>query len=63
MYIAAVYTGLADKDQAFHWLDEAYKEHSEYLVYIQSDPMADTIRDDPRYAALLRKVGIAPHGK
>jgi TolB-like protein/Flp pilus assembly protein TadD len=59
IYIAAVYTGLPNKDAAFQWLNEALKEHSEYLAYIQSDPMADTIRDDPRFATLLREIGVS----
>ena len=44
-----VYTGLGDKDQAFSWLDKAYAERCEYLVYLPTEPMADPLRSDPRF--------------
>lgn len=60
LYIAVVWTGLGDRDQAFHWLDLAYDEDCEYLVYLSTEPMADPLRTDPRFPQLLQKLGLAP---
>jgi hypothetical protein len=51
--------GLAEKDQAFAWLNRAYAERSYYLtVYPTTDSRLDSIRSDPRFADLLRRVGL-----
>ena len=51
LYIAMVWTGLEDRDQAFAWLDRAYEEDCEYLVYLGTEPTADPLRQDPRFPA------------
>jgi tetratricopeptide (TPR) repeat protein len=58
LYVAEIYTGLGDKDQAFAWLDKAFAERCEYLVYLPTEPMADPLRNDPRFAALLERLGL-----
>ena len=58
LYFAMVYTGLGDKDQAFAWFDKAYAEHCDFLVYLPTDPMADPLRSDPRFSALLERLGL-----
>jgi tetratricopeptide (TPR) repeat protein len=58
LYVAMVYTGLGDKDEAFAWLDKAYAERSEYLVYLPTEPIADPLRSDPRFPALLQRLGL-----
>ncbi len=58
-YIAVVYEGLGDKDQAFRWLSRAYDERCDYLVYLGSEPMGDKLRADRRYQQLLNRVGLA----
>ena len=58
LYIAMVHTGLGDKNEAFAWLDKAYAERCEYLVYLPTDPMADPLRSDPRFPALLQRLGL-----
>ncbi|HXY51881.1 MAG TPA: tetratricopeptide repeat protein [Terriglobales bacterium] len=60
LYIALVYTGMGDKEQAFQWLDKAYAERSEYLVYLPTEPLADPLRGDPRFDQLLKRLGLAP---
>jgi TolB-like protein/Flp pilus assembly protein TadD len=60
LYFAAVYIGLDRKDDAFHWLDKAYDERCEYLVYLGSEPMADPLRSDPRFLRLLNRIGLKP---
>ena len=57
--IAAVHAGLGDKDQAFAYLDRAYSERSALLaLYLTNDPRMDSLRSDPRYAELVRKIGL-----
>ena len=53
-----VYAGLGDKDKAFEWLEKAYEDHSTWLTYIKADPRFDSIRDDPRYRDLLRRMRL-----
>ena len=58
--IAEVYADLGDKDHAFQWLDTAYMEHDPWLYGIRTDFTMDSLRTDPRYADLLRKIGLPP---
>lgn len=58
LYIAAIYTGLGEKSTALDWLDRAYNERSDRLVYLGVDPVADPLRSEPRFTQLLRKIGI-----
>jgi TolB-like protein/Flp pilus assembly protein TadD len=59
LYFAVIYIGMGDKDDAFRWLDTAVSERSEYLVYLGSEPLADPLRNDPRFSELLKRVGIS----
>jgi len=58
LYFAAIYTGLGDNHAAFDWLDRAYKERNDRLVYLGTDAMADPLRSDPRFAQLMAKIGM-----
>jgi TolB-like protein/DNA-binding winged helix-turn-helix (wHTH) protein/tetratricopeptide (TPR) repeat protein len=53
-----LYIGLGDKDRAFEWLEKAFQEKSNYVAYLKVFPIADPLRSDPRYADLLRRVGL-----
>jgi len=53
------YLGLGEKDEAFTWLERAYKEHSNILLFLKVHPYFDPLRDDPRFKDLLRRVGLA----
>jgi len=52
------YLGLGDNEQALSWLERAYKEHSMILQYIRVHPFFDPLRGDPRFADLVRRVGL-----
>jgi hypothetical protein len=52
------YAVLGEKDQAFFWLEKAYAEKSDDLAWIKVNRSADALRSDPRYAALLKKIGL-----
>jgi TolB-like protein/DNA-binding winged helix-turn-helix (wHTH) protein/Tfp pilus assembly protein PilF len=56
--VALVHAGLGDRDQALAWLEKAYVERSDYMVYLSREPMLDGLRSDPRFAALVRRVGL-----
>jgi hypothetical protein len=49
---------VGDKDQAFAWLDKAYSEKSNGLGYIKIVHQLDGLHSDPRYVALLKKMGL-----
>jgi hypothetical protein len=55
---ALVYMGLSEKDQAFAWLEKAYEEHSDSLVGLKRLPEYDSLRSDPRFQDLLRRMGL-----
>ena len=56
--IAALYADLGDKEESLRWLNTAYQERDWYLVGLKTDFLLDPIRSDPRFAELVRKVGL-----
>jgi TolB-like protein/DNA-binding winged helix-turn-helix (wHTH) protein/Flp pilus assembly protein TadD len=60
LYIAALYTALGDKNQAFQWLQQALGERSDQLVFLKMEPMSDSLRSDRRFQDLVRRIGLAP---
>ena len=58
LYFAGIYTGLGDKRTALDWLDKAYNERNDRLVYLAVDPIADPLRSEPRFRNLLTKIGL-----
>jgi serine/threonine protein kinase/Tfp pilus assembly protein PilF len=57
-FFALVYAGLEDKDQAFMWLEKACEERFNRLAYLKVEALWDPLRPDPRFAELVRRVGI-----
>jgi TolB-like protein/Tfp pilus assembly protein PilF len=58
--IALIYVGLGRHDEGFAWLETAFRERSDMLVYLRVDPRLDSMRADPRFARLAERVGV-PH--
>jgi len=58
LYVALIHTGLGEKNEAFRFLEEAFNERTEYLVYLGTEPHADPLRDDPRLSDLMKRVGV-----
>ncbi len=56
--IAGLYADLGDKDHAVAWLNTAYQEHDTSLVGLRTDFTMDSLRSDPRYADLVRRIGL-----
>ncbi|HSP62536.1 MAG TPA: tetratricopeptide repeat protein, partial [Pyrinomonadaceae bacterium] len=57
-FIALIYTGLGEREQAFAWLEKAYQQRHPYLILIKVEPVFDSLRSDPRFADLMRRVGL-----
>ncbi|UCD57796.1 MAG: hypothetical protein JSV16_01415, partial [Candidatus Hydrogenedentota bacterium] len=55
---AIVYFALGENDQGFTWLDKAYEDRDIWLLFFKVGPWYDTVRSDPRYTAMLEKVGL-----
>ena len=58
-YFAIIHLGLGDHDQVFALLERAFEERSGFLAFIKVEPMLDPLRDDPRFANLLERIGFA----
>jgi serine/threonine protein kinase/tetratricopeptide (TPR) repeat protein len=56
--IAVVYWGLGDKDKTLEWLGKSFEERSTLLMLIKIDPLWDGLRSDPRFVALMKKMGL-----
>ncbi len=57
--IATIYAGLGEKDQAFAYLEKEYSEGAYYMNLLKVDPELDSLRSDPRYSDLLRRMNFA----
>jgi tetratricopeptide (TPR) repeat protein len=57
-FLAKFSFALGENDQGFKWLDEVYEEHGIMACLIKSHPELDSIRSDPRYIALVKKIGL-----
>ncbi|GAC1399095.1 MAG: hypothetical protein NVSMB56_14040 [Pyrinomonadaceae bacterium] len=59
-FIARIYAGLREKDQAFEWLEEAYEKRAIDLFTLNVNPQFDNVRSDPRFADLVLRIGLTP---
>ena len=57
-WLAEIYACMDQKDKAFHWLEEAYKDRSAWLVYTNISPWLDNLRPDPRFDDLLQRMNF-----
>ena len=58
--VAAIYTGLGERDQAFKWLERAYEERDVWLMNLKVDPVFAKLRADKRFQDLLTRAGLRP---
>jgi eukaryotic-like serine/threonine-protein kinase len=58
--VALIYTALGQPDSAFAWLDRAVQERTHWLVWLNRDLRWKPLRGDPRFATLVRRVGLPP---
>jgi tetratricopeptide (TPR) repeat protein len=58
-HFALIYIGMGKKGEALAWLDKAYEEHSPMMAWLKVDPRFDSLRPEPRFQNLLRRVGLS----
>jgi serine/threonine protein kinase/tetratricopeptide (TPR) repeat protein len=58
MLPALISIGLGEYDQAFVWLEKSYEDRAQMLSELRAEPAFDPLRSDPRFADLLRRVGL-----
>jgi tetratricopeptide (TPR) repeat protein len=58
--VAAIYTALDERDQAFKWLERAYEERDVWLMNLKVDPVFAKLRSDKRFHDLLTRAGLKP---
>lgn len=56
--MALIYAALHENNKAFSWLEKSYEQHEESLCSMKVDPKLDSLRSDPRFNLLLKKIGL-----
>jgi TolB-like protein/DNA-binding winged helix-turn-helix (wHTH) protein len=56
--VAEIYAFRNQSDEAFEWLDRAYAKHDDGLIFTKVDPLLKSLHNDPRFAALLKKLNL-----
>ena len=54
------YARLNDKEKALQWLEKSYESRTRDLIFLNVEPRYDSLRSDPRFRDLVRRVGL-PH--
>ncbi|HEY6643326.1 winged helix-turn-helix domain-containing protein [Povalibacter sp.] len=57
--VALIYAALGDTESTFHWLERAMEDRSTLLVFLAHEPGFDALHGDPRFASLVRRIGIS----
>ena len=58
LHVALVYNGLGETDSSIHWLEKAWQERDEYLVYLNVYPEFRNLHSDKRFQAIQRRIGL-----
>jgi len=57
--MALIHLSLDEQNRAFEWLEKAFEERAEWMIYLPVDPRFDKLRADPRFKSILRRAGFA----
>jgi len=57
LFLARIHTALGENDKAFDYLERVYADRSESIVWLKVDPSFEPLRKDPRFVALIKRVG------
>jgi len=60
MYLAAIYAALGNGERSIRWIQRAYEERSDYMIYLKTEPSVDAFRSDPRFQGLLKLIAERP---
>ncbi len=58
LFLARLHAALGENDEAVHLLEQVFNDRSESIVWLNVDPTFDSLRKDPRFVALVKKVGL-----
>ena len=58
--IAIIHLGLGDKERALEWLEKTDRERDDWLLQLKVEPVMDSLRSEPRFRDLVRRVGLLP---
>ncbi|MDQ3801498.1 MAG: protein kinase [Acidobacteriota bacterium] len=61
--LAEAYAGLSDKDKAFYWLERAFQERSNWMVFTKVSRRLKPLHGDPRFDDLLKRIGFENHSR
>lgn len=53
-----VHIRLGEKEKALEWLEKSYERRDRWMINIKHSPEMDTLRSEPRYLALVKKIGL-----
>jgi hypothetical protein len=56
--VASIYAKMGKKNEALTWLEKAYAERSGWMVRLRSDPEFDSIRSEPGFVAIIRRMNF-----
>jgi len=59
-FVASTIAFTGDKDETIQYLEASYRLHDPDLIFIQNEPLFDFLRSDPRFQALVKKIGLPP---
>ena len=59
-HLALIYVGLGEKEQALNLLEKAYEERYPWLIHLSVEPRLDPLRSEPRFKALVSRIGLGP---
>ncbi len=57
-YISIVYAGLHENEKAMDWLEKAYEDRSNAIIFVKVDPDFDGLRSNPRFQVLLHRLAL-----
>ncbi len=57
-HIALIYNGLDERDETLAWLERGFEQRDPKMTFLKVEPKWNNLRSDPRFAELLRKVGL-----
>ena len=57
-FLAQIHAGIEQPELAFEWLEKSYEAHEVEMIWLKIEPQFNSIRNDPRFIDLLKRVGF-----